>query len=62
MMISEALGGERVRMRLFIDRDRFKAIIAGTAEPEERRAARTALDPIGLRNRLAALGTGISTG
>src|SRR6185503_3661719 len=55
-------GGERVRMRLFIDRDRFKAIIAGAAEPEERRAARTALDPIGPRDRLAALGTRISAG
>ena len=49
-------------MRLFVDRDRFEAIIAGTAEPEEGRAARTALDPVGSRDRLAALGTGISTG
>src|SRR4029079_3905224 len=55
-------GGECVRMRLFIDRDRFKAIIAGAAEPEERRAAWTALDPIRSRDRLAALGTGISAG
>src|ERR1051325_11562293 len=57
-----ASGGECVRMRLFIDRDRFKAIIAGAAEPEERRAAWTALDPIRSRDRLAALGTGISAG
>jgi hypothetical protein len=49
-------------MRFFIDRDRFEAIIAGAAEPKERRSARTALNPIGPRDRLAALGAGIPTG
>ena len=43
-----------------VDRDRLEAIVAGAAEPEEGRAARTALDPIGSRDRLATLGTGIS--
>ena len=42
-----ASGGERVRMRFLVDRDRLEAIVAGAAVPEERRAARAAFDPIG---------------
>jgi hypothetical protein len=53
-------GRERIRMRLFVDRDRLEAIIAGAAEPQERRTARTAFNPIGFRNWLAALCAGIS--
>jgi hypothetical protein len=56
-----ASGRQRVGISFFVDRDRFEAIVAGAAEPEEGCAARTALDPIGSRNRLAALGTGITT-
>jgi hypothetical protein len=55
-------GCERVGIGFLIDGDRLEAIVAGAAEPEERRSARTAFNPVGSRNRLAALGTGISAG
>ena len=55
-------GRERIRMGFLVDRDRFEAIIAGAAEPEERRPARTTFNPVGSRNQLAALRAGISTG
>ena len=48
-------------MGLLVDGDRFKAIIACAAEPEERRPTWTAFNPVGSRDQLAALGTGIST-
>src|SRR5438105_9398553 len=57
-----ASGRQRVGIGFLVDRDRLEAIIAGAAEPEEGRAAWTALDPIGSRNRLAALGTGVAVG
>ena len=53
-----ASGGERVGIGFLVDRDRLEAIVAGAAEPEERGAARAALDPVGPRDRLAALCTG----
>ena len=49
-------------MGFLVDGDRFEAIVAGAAEPEERRPAWTAFNPVGSRDQLAALGTGISTG
>ena len=49
-------------MGFCVDRDRFEAIVAGAAEPEERRAARAAFDPVGSRDQLAALRAGVSTG
>jgi len=57
-----ASGCERVGIGFLVDGDRLEAIVAGAAEPEERRSARTAFNPVGSRNRLAALGTGISAG
>ena len=55
-----ASGCERVGISFLVDRDRLEAIVAGAAEPEEGRAALTALDPIRSRDRLATLGTGIT--
>ena len=47
-------------MRILVDRDRLKTIVAGATEPEKRRPAGAAFDPVGSRDRLAALGTGVS--
>ena len=44
----------------FVEAVRLEATVAGAAEPEEGGAARAALDPVGPRDRLAALGAGIA--
>src|SRR3954452_1930624 len=41
---------------------RLKPVIAGAASPEIGDAARTLFDPVGRGDRLAALGTGVSSG
>ena len=58
-----ASGRSRSTMRFVEDRNRLEAIVAGAAIPEisDVRPA-PALDPVRLRDRLAALGTRISTG
>src|ERR1700682_3145237 len=41
---------------------RLKPVTAGAASPEIRDAARPLFDPVGRHDRLAALGTGVSSG
>ena len=49
-------------MRSIEKRDRLEPVIAGLAMPEIGDAARAVLDPVGRRDRLAALSAGIFSG
>ena len=59
---SRSASGRYRVFRLVVNRDRLEAIIAGAAGPEIGYAARRALDPVGHRNRLAALSAGFPRG
>src|SRR5664280_1537081 len=56
------LGRERFGVLLFEERHRLELVVAGPAVPKIRGALRTALDPFGSGDRLAALSAGISLG
>src|ERR1700752_2591916 len=57
-------GRERflLHIPLVEDRDRLEAVVAGPAMPEIGGSAGAGLDPLGHRDRLAAVGAGISLG
>src|SRR5579871_1627547 len=62
--VTRSSGRERflVHVALVEDRDRLEAIVARPAMPEISGAAGAGLDPLRHRDRLAALGAGISLG